>query len=53
MYGRDTIFYSYKKAIAQLIVHDVMNMDVEEIGYDELRNIPSKRGGGMLGSSGK
>lgn len=47
------ILYSYNKAIAQVIVHEVMRMDEQEISYDELKNIPSKRGEGMLGSSGK
>lgn len=53
MYGSDIILYSYNKAIAQVIVHEVMRMDEQEISYDELKNIPSKRGEGMLGSSGK
>ena len=47
------IFYPYSKAIAQLIVHDVPVMDVKEIIYEELLQIPSKRGTGALGSSGK
>lgn len=45
--------YPYDKAIAQLIVHKLPKMDVEEISYEELKSIPSKRGIGMLGSSGK
>lgn len=36
-YGSDVIIYPYKKAIAQLIVHDVMNMDEKEIDYESLR----------------
>lgn len=47
------IIYPYNKAIAQLIVHEVPKMDVKEIGYEELKAIPSKRGDGALGSSGK
>lgn len=47
------IYYPYSKAIAQLIIHDVHEMDEEEITYDVLKNIPSKRGTGALGSSGK
>ena len=47
------IIYPYEKAIAQLIVHEVPKMDVKEITYDELKSIPSKRGTGALGSSGK
>jgi hypothetical protein len=47
------ILYPYKKALAQLIVHDVMNMDEQKIDYEILKTIPSKRGDGALGSSGK
>lgn len=45
--------YPYTKAIAQAIVHIVPESEVEEISYDELQKIPSKRGNGALGSSGK
>lgn len=45
--------YPYNKAIAQLIVHDVQEMDEQEISYEELKNIRSDRGDGMIGSSGK
>ena len=48
-----TVVYPYSKAIAQLIVHEVPKMDIKEISYDELKKIPSKRGTGSLGSSGK
>ena len=48
-----TVIYPYSKAIAQLIVHEVPKMDVKEISYEELKQIPSKRGTGALGSSGK
>ena len=48
-----TILYPYSKAIAQLIVHEVPKMNVKEISYEELVKIPSKRGVGALGSSGK
>lgn len=41
------------KAIAQLIVHRVYKMDVKEISYEELKKIPSTRGDGGFGSSGK
>lgn len=47
------IVYPYSKAIAQLIVHEVPVMNVKEITYEELKSIPSKRGTGALGSSGK
>ena len=47
------IIYPYSKAIAQLVVHEVPVMNVKEISYEELKEIPSKRGVGALGSSGK
>ena len=47
------IYYPYKKAIAQLILIPVPNVEVKEISFDELKAIPSKRGSGALGSSGK
>jgi dUTP pyrophosphatase len=47
------IFYPYKKAIAQLIVHGVPKMNVREMSYEDLLKIPSGRGTGELGSSGK
>ena len=47
------IFYPYSKAIAQLIVHEVPVMNQYEISYEELMQIPSTRGTGALGSSGK
>lgn len=47
------IVYPYSKAIAQLVIHEVPKMDVKEITYEELKTIPSKRGMGSLGSSGK
>lgn len=48
------IIYPYSKAIAQLIVHEVHNeVEPKEISYKELLSIPSKRGTGSLGSSGK
>lgn len=47
------IMYPYSKAIAQAEVCEVPVMDQYEITYEELKNIPSKRGTGALGSSGK
>lgn len=54
-YGSMTcIIYPYSKAIAQLIIHEVHNeVEPKEVTYNELKNIPSKRGIGSLGSSGK
>ena len=52
--GREAIIYPYEKAIAQLVVHEVPKMNnIQEISYEELQKIPSKRGIGILGSSGK
>lgn len=50
---KDAIFYPETKAIAQLVLHKVDNLEVEEISYEELKEIPSKRGDGKLGSSNK
>lgn len=47
------IFYPYKKAIAQAIVINVLDTNIEEITYEELKQIPSERGMGSVGSSGK
>lgn len=48
------IVYPYTKALFQGIVHNVHNeLEREEISYDELKTIPSERGRGKLGSSGK
>ncbi len=45
--------YPYEKAIAQLVVHEVPKMEVKEISFEELQEIPSERGMGKLGSSDK
>lgn len=47
------LLYSTKKAIAQGVVHEVINMNVKEIGYDELLNISSNRGVKAFGSTNK
>lgn len=44
-------FYSTEKAIAQAVVHEVPQMDVQEISYGELQQIESYRGVNMLGST--
>ena len=51
----DTLFtiYPYSKAIAQFALEYVPDVEVEETTYEELLNIPSERGVGKLGSSGK
>lgn len=49
----NVIIYPYEKAIAQLLVIPVPVVDIEEYTYEELKAIPSSRGLGALGSSGK
>ena len=50
---KDAILYPYSKAIAQALVVEVPEVNVEEIPYEELQQIPSERGTGMIGSSNK
>lgn len=48
------IVYPYSKALFQGVVHCVHNnLERVEISYDDVLKIPSKRGSGKLGSSGK
>lgn len=49
----DYIMYPYSKAICQAGLEIVPQVEVREIPYEELKAIPSKRGTGKLGSSGK
>ena len=50
---RTYIFYPYEKAIAQLILIPIPQVQTEEISYEELLQMESERGAGKLGSSGK
>jgi dUTP pyrophosphatase len=50
---KNAILYPYSKAIAQALVVEVPEVNIEEIPYDELQQIPSERGVGQLGSSNK
>lgn len=50
---KNAILYSYDKGIAQAIVIPVPSVTSKEISYDELKEIESERGMGMLGSSNK
>ena len=50
---KDAILYPASKAIAQALIIPVPTVNVEEISYEELQNIPSERGVGALGSSNK
>ena len=45
------IVVPYSKAIAQFAMEEVPIMNVGEIDYEDLKNIPSERGTGALGSS--
>lgn len=47
------VVYPYTKAIAQALVVPVPKVIVDEISYDELKEIKSERGMGALGSSNK
>lgn len=47
------IIYPYSKAICQAILLPVPKTEIEEVSYSELSQIPSIRGTGKLGSSGK
>ena len=49
----DLLIYPYSKAIAQALVVPVPKVVVDEIPYDELKEIKSERGMGALGSSNK
>ena len=45
--------YPYEKGIAQALVVPVPRLAIEEMPYDNLKQIPSERGTGALGSSNK
>ena len=47
------IMYPAKKAVCQAALEFVPVVDTEEISYEELATIPSERGTGSQGSSGK
>lgn len=50
---KNAILYPYDKGIAQAVVIPVPNTTINEMHYDELKEIKSERGMGMLGSSNK
>lgn len=52
-FWKESIVYPYSKAIVQAIVTPVLKTEVEELFYDDLKNIKSERGMGALGSSNK
>ena len=47
------LVYPYSKAIVQAIVTPVLKTREQELTYEDLKAIPSERGLGSLGSSGK
>ena len=51
--AEDYIIYSYSKAICQMILLELPQLQSEEISYEELKNIKSERGMTCLGQSGK
>lgn len=50
---KNAILYPYSKAIAQALIIPVPMVNVEEIPYEDLKEIKSERGMGALGSSNK
>lgn len=49
----NSIVYPYSKAIVQALLAPVPKAEVEELSYEELKEIKSERGMGALGSSNK
>ena len=49
----DVIVYPYTKAICQLVLQEVPDLEEKEVSYEELCSIASERGAGRFGSSGK
>ena len=49
----ESFVYPYSKAIAQALVVPVPKVNLEEVPYEELKEIKSERGMGALGSSHK
>lgn len=50
---KEGIVYPYTKAIVQGVTIYISEMNSDEISYEELKNIPSERGFGEFGASGK
>lgn len=49
----DCTMYPYEKAIAQCMMVPVPKTEIMEVSVDEVLSVPSERGTGRLGSSGK
>ena len=50
---QEVIVYPYPKAICQMVMLEVPVFDVQEISYEDLKQIDSERGAGGFGSSKK
>lgn len=50
---KDCIIYPYTKAICQMVMHIVPNLETKEMSYDDLLKIESERKTGGFGSSNK
>lgn len=50
---QEVIIYPYTKAICQVVMLEVPVFDIQEISYEELKQIDSERGAGRFGSSKK
>jgi dUTP pyrophosphatase len=50
---QEVIIYPYTKAICQMVMLEVPVFDIQEISYEELKQIDSERGAGRFGSSKK
>ena len=51
--SNDYIVYPYTKAITQVIMVEVPQLEIEEVTLEEVLSITSERGTGCLGSSNK
>ena len=52
-YDGEFIFYSYHRALAQAVIHKAEHKRFIEVDDKTIKSIPSERGTGKLGSSGK
>lgn len=53
MKEEDFIRVPYSKAVAQFAVEEVPQVEIEEVDVDDITNLKTERGAGMLGSSNK
>lgn len=52
-FHKTTLYVPYSKAVCQFAIEEVPQVKVVEVTIDDVQAIPSERGMGMLGSSGK